>query len=225
MFFTKVSVNSGPAVFEYLDAHGRKGLYSDHQLLWQIFPVKSDAKRDFLFRKETKYNYTYYYVVSKRQPVNSIPMLRLQIKEYNPIIKKGQEYEFTLMANPVISKKSEGKKNSSHHDVWMNAKHEGKKSSYSLNELSDYINKKTKEWIIRRAENHGFTINPEHLNINSYLQHRFFKRKAGKPILMSTVDYNGILKVINAGMMKKTLFEGIGKAKAFGCGLLLIKKI
>ena len=91
MFFTKVSVNSSPAVFEYIDEHGRNGLYSDHQLLWKIFPDKPDAKRDFLFRKEIKYNYTYYYIVSKRKPINSIPMLGLQIKEYNPIIKKGQE--------------------------------------------------------------------------------------------------------------------------------------
>ncbi len=223
MFFTKVSVNSGLAVFEYLDEHGSNGLYSDHQLLWQIFPDKPDAKRDFLFRKETKSN-NVYYVVSKRKPVNSIPMLKLQIKEYNPIIKKGQEYEFALMANPVISKKVEGGKNSSHHDVWMNAKLEGKKSGYSLNELSSFIDKKTKEWIVHRAENHGFTINIEHLNISSYLQHRFFKKKAGKPILLSTIDYNGILKVIDIEIMKKTLFEGIGKAKAFGCGLLLVKR-
>ena len=35
----------------------------------------------------------------------------------------------------------------------------------------------------------------------------------------------GKLKIVNADRFKKSLFNGIGSAKAFGCGLMLVKRI
>jgi len=40
-----------------------------------------------------------------------------------------------------------------------------------------------------------------------------------------TVNFSGILRVTDPEKFRQTLFNGIGRAKAFGCGLLLLKRI
>ena len=41
----------------------------------------------------------------------------------------------------------------------------------------------------------------------------------------STVDFSAELTVIDPGKFDKALLDGIGHAKAFGCGLLLLRRI
>ncbi|MEA2080768.1 MAG: type I-E CRISPR-associated protein Cas6/Cse3/CasE [Pseudomonadota bacterium] len=45
----------------------------------------------------------------------------------------------------------------------------------------------------------------------------------GKEINFSTLDYSGLLTVTDPELFKAALFQGIGPAKAFGCGLLLVR--
>lgn len=40
-----------------------------------------------------------------------------------------------------------------------------------------------------------------------------------------TVCFDGVLRIIDAGVFRNSLTRGIGPAKAFGCGLMLVKKI
>ena len=49
--------------------------------------------------------------------------------------------------------------------------------------------------------------------------------KKGNKIRYSTLDYRGILTVTEVVGFEKVLMEGIGKAKAFGCGLMLIRRV
>ncbi len=42
---------------------------------------------------------------------------------------------------------------------------------------------------------------------------------------IQTVTYSGILTVIEAKLLVNKMIEGIGPAKAFGCGLLTLAKI
>jgi CRISPR system Cascade subunit CasE len=45
-----------------------------------------------------------------------------------------------------------------------------------------------------------------------------------KQIRFSSVDFNGILIVTEKNKFYRALFKGIGREKAFGCGLLMIKR-
>jgi CRISPR system Cascade subunit CasE len=38
-------------------------------------------------------------------------------------------------------------------------------------------------------------------------------------------DFEGKLKIVDADRFKKELFQGVRSAKAFGCGLMLVKRI
>jgi CRISPR system Cascade subunit CasE len=42
---------------------------------------------------------------------------------------------------------------------------------------------------------------------------------------MSTLEFNGVLRVVNVEQFLETLHRGIGPAKAFGCGLLPVRRV
>jgi len=48
-------------------------------------------------------------------------------------------------------------------------------------------------------------------------------KKQGR-ITFSTLDFSGILGVTDPGQFRNTLFNGIGPAKGFGCGLMMVKR-
>lgn len=72
-------------------------------------------------------------------------------------------------------------------------------------------------WLTERATGCGFAI--ETLNVDGYRQQRWYKPGAEQPITLSTLDFAGTLRVV------EKLFQGIGPAKAFGCGLLLLRRM
>jgi CRISPR system Cascade subunit CasE len=40
-----------------------------------------------------------------------------------------------------------------------------------------------------------------------------------------TVRYDGLLRITDPDAFRETLIRGIGPAKAFGCGLMLVKRV
>ncbi len=225
MYMSKIRLNQGPEIFKYLEEHGNANCYSDHQMLWRLFPDDPDAQRDFLFRKEVKNGHPVYYVVSKRIPVSNDFLFHVETKEYNPRIKKGQSFSFCLRVNPVVAKKNEGSKNSKRHDIWMNAWREGKTKGLSGADLYDFINTRAKQWLIGREKEIGASINSDGIIIEGYTRHKFYGNKMKRIIHLGILDYHGIVRVNDEEIMCNALFNGIGKAKAFGCGLLLIKPV
>jgi CRISPR system Cascade subunit CasE len=78
-------------------------------------------------------------------------------------------------------------------------------------------------WLVGRAEKHGFTIMPASLMVDGYQTHAL--HHLGRvPICFSTLDFSGILTVTDTTQFLSTLYNGLGPAKGFGCGLLLIKR-
>ena len=63
------------------------------------------------------------------------------------------------------------------------------------------------------------------LNVEGYEQHR---GKRGE-LRCSSVDFSGSLPVVDPAALRTALFSGVGHAKAhakaFGCGMLLIRPI
>lgn len=49
--------------------------------------------------------------------------------------------------------------------------------------------------------------------------------RKGKTAGFSSVDFEGEIEVVDAELLSKGLFDGIGPSKAFGCGLLLVRRV
>lgn len=78
------------------------------------------------------------------------------------------------------------------------------------------------EWIYRKGEKHGFTLDENiPLRIEKPVNHSFNRK--GKRGLHIGVRFQGLLHVTDNTAFKKAFCEGIGTAKGFGFGLLMIK--
>lgn len=223
MFLSKVTLKQGPKLFELLKRKKGTDGYAAHQLLWNLFPNDGDKKRDFLFHKDDKESIPSFFVMSQKKPV-SIGALSVQTKPFTPKLSVGQKLAFTLVANPVVARKKDGKKHSKKHDVWMDTKKQAKENGLSGDKLVQLCETASKEWLIRQGERCGFAISKDAIIVDGYQQNRFYKGKGEKTIRFSSIHYEGILKVTDPVSFIKMLGEGLGKSKAFGCGLMLVRK-
>ena len=93
-------------------------------------------------------------------------------------------------------------------------------------DLADVVQKNGLRWLEERAASYGFSISANEVRADGYRQHKLFKVKGNKTIAFSSLDFNGILTVKEPDVfIEKSLFEGIGPAKAFGCGLMMVRRI
>lgn len=214
-----------------------KGPYEQHQWLWQFLAAERGAERDFLFlRRDGEGNMPGFYVVSEREPQTISSAWQVQSKRYEPHLQVGQQLAFQLRANPVIAHKVDGK--SRRDDVVMHRKKQllaekGFKAWKDWPECDPekplqygLIQEVCADWLLRRAERCGFSLVSNdnlqlQLRVDAYQQQRAGK----KDIRFSSIDYSGTLEVTDVELFRKALFAGIGHAKAFGCGLMLIRRV
>ena len=240
MFFSKLQFD--PLVLA--KASKAHNAYAAHQLVWRAFPSAPDTPRDFVFRQEVSdVGATFgrralvFYVVSKRRPnVDGFGSaeVKLEVKPYHPQLQSGQRFSISLRANPVVSKCAERastgeRKPPKRHDVLMEAKRLAKQQNLAPAEWQEAQRQAVLEWWIRQSEAFGFRVDEEKLfAINGYRQHVLPRRKRQskeQTIQFSSVDITGIIEVREPEQLQKALFQGLGKAKGFGCGLLLLRPL
>ncbi len=210
--------------------------YGEHQWLWNFFPSAEDQKRDFIFRRHELNNEPRFYVVSERQPVTPSPAWEVKSQPYQPQLSEDQCLAFQLCANPVVAIKSASGK-SKRHDVVMHAKKmllaerglgddaQWKQLAAGENKLPlyDLVHETCLAWLKTRGAGNGFEIISA--GVDAYTQNKTNKPKSKESaIQFSTVDFSGDLRITDVELFKKVLFTGLGHAKGFGCGLLLVKK-
>jgi len=200
--------------------------YKEHQALWKLFPSVPDADRDFIYRVEQRDLRRIYYMVSQRKPENEHGWV-VESKPYAPVIRQGQMLEFNLRINPVVTRKDESGRRH-RHDVVMDAKHQSGYQKLSVIQrppMSKLIQESGVKWLSCRAEKHGFALSDNSITIESYDQHQSYKQGYKRPIRYSTMDITGVLRVEDVNCFCALLENGIGPAKAFGCGLMLVRRI
>ncbi|MCK9229454.1 MAG: type I-E CRISPR-associated protein Cas6/Cse3/CasE [Syntrophales bacterium] len=223
MYFSMITLQKGLSPRDVNALASYTG-YQAHQLVWQLFADHEDRKRDFIYRYEVRNGTLILYTVSERKPAGEEKIWQIQTKEYKPKLRAGQLLGFTVRANPIRAKrKDDGQQK--RHDVIMEEKLKLKKEDKIFN-ISDIVHNKGFQWLEERAASHGFNITPNDIRADGYRQHKFFKRKGSTPISLSTVDFNGMLTVTDpAVFIDRCLFRGLGPAKGFGCGLMLVRRV
>ena len=147
------------------------------------------------------------------------------------MIREGQHLRFSLRANPVITRWVEGKdgaKIHKRHDVVMDRKMRMSEAGIPRNEWPEpqqIVLDEGVRWLSARSNDYGFVVSPDEVVAEGYIQQKFMKKKGKHLISISTMDFDGILEVIDPEKMHQTLMEGIGPSKGFGCGLLLVKPV
>jgi CRISPR system Cascade subunit CasE len=225
MYFSRVELCHDLSTASLIGQLMSGNIYAAHQLLWKLFPSDPDAERDFLFRQEVGGGWPIFYLISRRKPQTVDIFSEVACKEYKPVLRVGEQLAFTLRANPVVARKTEGRKHSVRHDVWMDAKRVGGAQGLEGIKLQSFIEEQVKKWLLLQGKKKGFSALTEDVELQRYQQHRVYKKKIGQPIRYSSIDFQGVITIDDPASMQKVLFDGIGKAKGFGCGLMLVRRV
>lgn len=236
MFISRLTLKPEVGQIQLLKQMGRNK-YQLHQLLWHLFEetsARSDESgkqlADFVYRVDYPEKQLLVHIVSHREPQNRDGIWDISSKAYVPEIMSGQVLQFHLRVNPTIS--LYGREKNQRHDVLMHAKKllkdELKKvggREPEVEEIWQVTQDAARQWLTKREEHIGVTIDTDHLIIDNYQQERVATESKENAIRYSTVDLQGILTVTDSERFEKALFNGIGKSKAFGCGLLLVRRV
>lgn len=78
-------------------------------------------------------------------------------------------------------------------------------------------------WIARRAADAGFGIDLDQVHVAAE-EWVHIPREQGRPIVFSALTLQGGLTVTDPTRFIAAIVHGFGAAKAFGCGLMLIRR-
>ncbi|MBF0180644.1 MAG: type I-E CRISPR-associated protein Cas6/Cse3/CasE [Magnetococcales bacterium] len=189
--------------------------YQLHQLMWRLFSGDATARRDFVFRAIEGADLLACYLVSSRPPRDLDGVWRVQTKPYAPQLTVGERLIFSLRVNPVVTRKSGLDGKSRRHDVVMDAKKRQEGTGGEIQTAGA-------AWLKERAGRCGFQM--DSVVVEGYRQHRLRQGGQGREIRFSTLDFEGLLTVTDPAALRRALLQGIGPAKGFGCGLLLVRR-
>ncbi len=92
------------------------------------------------------------------------------------------------------------------------------------------VERTLENWLTNQGERLGFKLVADgngltKLQTSAYQWHGLSaKGNKGDKSGFSSVDFTGELQITEIGKFKEALFAGIGRSKAFGCGLLLVRR-
>jgi len=218
MFFSRISVREGAASSHRFWSAFRSP-YTVHQAIWSLFGDRPDRERDFLYHVKEASGPPVVYALSARQPASSHELWSVQATDFAPKLQEGMRLGFLLRANAV--KTRQGKR----HDVIMEEKHRLKAQNVpraAWPPEAELVQEASAAWLRARSEKAGFRVHA--VRGDSYRQHDFSKQE-GRHVSFSTVDFTGLLEVLDPTcFFRETLCHGIGHAKGFGCGMILIRR-
>lgn len=128
---------------------------------------------------------------------------------------KGQRWRFELVANPTYSEPVPGKRGKIKAHV---------SASHQL------------DWLYARAEAAGFELAPQNREDNRWFindvptilerstEHFYRGEMKARPVRIAKARFAGTLEITDAEALKYTLVNGIGRARAYGCGMLTLAK-
>jgi CRISPR system Cascade subunit CasE len=196
--------------------------YDLHRVVWMLFPeIEQETRRQheqdrqgFLFRIENYRAGSPVRLLAQSrvapQPAPSVALLG--IREFDPQPQMGQRLAFVLTANPVKTIK----------DTEAESK-PGKRPD-------KHGNFKCRVPLIKEEDQHAWLLGKltgaAEILAASILPHQpLYFRKGNRGGKLMTVTFEGILQVSDPENLVRLLHNGIGPAKAFGCGLMLVRRV
>jgi len=189
---------------------------ADHRLVWSLFAGDADQKRDFLWRRDDR---GAFFILARRHPIESA-IFDVEAKEFAPCLATGDRLQFSLRANATRAVKPPGSQaRGKRADVVMAALHAQADRAAMRQQV---IAEAGSAWLATQGEKHGFALlRPPRVDGYETLR---IPRVHGRGIEISTLDFDGVLQVTDPAAFHAALLLGFGHAKAFGCGLMLIRR-
>ena len=210
MFLSRVEVSWGSA----------RNPYNLHRAIWKLFPEMEresrasaeESRQGFLFRVEqSEPGCTAIVIIqSRHEPQKVAEHVRVLVsKVFNPQPSRGQRLAFVMTANPVKTIKDEAGR--------LDSNGEPKKCRVPLIKEEQQI-----QWLHDKLNG---IASPEAVNIRKLPPIFFYKQKEKRDGKLIPVLFEGVIRVDEPNLLLKALEDGIGPAKGFGCGLMLVRRV
>jgi len=128
-------------------------------------------------------------------------------KDYDALLNRlhdGQNWNFRLRANPAHREKAS--------------------VPGETGKLFAHVTVRQQEqWLMERAAQYGFHVGEGSFAVMHREIKKFWREK--KQVTLGIATFEGTLEVVDKALFTHTLLNGIGRAKAYGCGLLTIMRI
>lgn len=217
MFLSRLSLADGAAAGpEFWRAFGSE--YALHRAVWDLFDDRPDRRRDFLYRLDSRNGKPLLWTLSSREPEAPPGLWKVEAREVAPRLRPGDLLEFTVRVNPVVTR--DGKR----HDVVMDRKRRTSWKTATAAERQPeaaLVQEALSEWLTARSDRLGAGVRS--LRADGYRVTRFPK-PSGKEVQLGLCDLTGVLEVVEPDRFLDAWSTGLGPAKGFGCGLLLIRR-
>ena len=187
-----------------------------HAAIEGCFPNKATEKERKLWRLDLLHDKLYLLLLSPEVP--SLTHFSEQFctsgtvgetKNYDlflATIRAGQQWQFRLRGNAV-------------HSVVENKERGVRGKIYA-----HVTAQRQREWLIKKSTTCGFTLDKHSFEAVETNQLHFQRNKGNPPVIINATVFEGGLMVTDAEMFTQALTHGVGRAKAYGCGLLTIAK-
>ena len=183
-----------------------------HAMIAGCFDMAAEAQRP-LWRIDTLDESTYLLLVSSVAPDFDVLLPQLSaaneteaiVKDYDAFLSSlhnGEALRFRITANPV-------------HSVARNTENSSRGKV-----LGHVTVEQQKDWLLSRAEKNGFTL--QGFDVVSRGVKKFQRQR--KTVTLSVATYEGLLVVDKVEALQFALINGLGRAKAYGCGLLTVAR-
>lgn len=184
-----------------------RNTYDWHQAVWKAFPGRDGQPRDFLTRLDERADGFQLLIVSPEIPTRPdwCPVECWKSKPIPESYFTKRRYAFQLCANPtkkITKLKPDGSPTKNGKRVPLRTREE------------------LVAWMRRKGEQGGFVA--EEATLRTIPRGREYFQKSGQDGHHSAVEFQGVLTVTDPTKFHETFTRGLGSAKAFGFGLLVI---
>lgn len=215
---------------ELAPADDDRRMQTSHRLVWTLFADAPDRTRDFLWREAEP---GAFYFLSSRPPEDRHNLFDLDApKVFAPTLRVGEVLRFSLRANATVARRPAnaiGKARGKPCDVVMDALYRLPEGSERGPARRDAIHTAGYAWLCSRGETSGFRLlgveegrETARACVTGYRVMRLDRGNADMRI--GILDYEGALVVTDPSRLLEAVAHGFGRAKAFGCGLMLIRR-
>jgi CRISPR system Cascade subunit CasE len=201
-----------------------------HRLVWTLFADAPDRERDFLWREADT---GVFYLLSRRRPEDRHGLFDVdQSKVFSPRLGVGDRLTFMLRANATVSRQDRTKRRGVRCDVVMDAIYQTHGPERALARRSA-IESAGIAWLAAQGAKAGFVLpdvgtggagaSGTAVSVTTY--RTLAIERPGAPARLGVLDFEGVLEVRDPALLIETIGTGFGRAKAFGCGLMLIRRV
>lgn len=222
------------ALREVLLPHGESPrTASAHRLIWTLFADTRERTRDFLWREGQPGKF---YVLSARLPEDRHGLFEVdEPRPFAPSLRTGERLSFALRVNATVARSDGPGRRGKPCDIVMDALKAVPPGSRAEVRREAVVEVATK-WLEVRAGKSGFAVcaestsipdDPMHVGpvqVRGYRVLRMARARGSGDLSIGVLDIEGDIEVRDPDTFLSTVRNGFGRAKAFGCGLMLIKR-